>query len=210
MARDISELHPKLQEIITIFLAECTKKGLPVKITDCVRNKTEQHDCVVRGASSLEYPYSMHNWGVAFDFCRNCNGLEYDNRDKFFDKVGEVGRSLGLEWGGDWKKPVDRPHFQLPDWGTGSGELRRIYGTPEKFRKTWKNKGYGVEFMPRTVKFGSTGYAVKVVQMVVEVESDGIFGKKTYEAVCKFQLSRGIAADGIVGKYTWREIASCL
>ena len=30
--------------------------------------------------------------------------------------VGKLGKSIGLEWGGDWEF-VDEPHFQLrPDW----------------------------------------------------------------------------------------------
>ena len=41
----------------------------------------------------------------------------YYDKDGFFSKVGAIGKSIGLEWGGDWKTPVDKPHFQLPDWG---------------------------------------------------------------------------------------------
>ena len=211
MSRDISKLHPKLQTIIPELKDRCAKAGLNVLITDCVRNEPEQNDCVRRGTSSVKYPYSMHNWGVAFDFCRNVKGREYDNSDGFFDKVGEIGKSLGLMWGGDWKNPVDRPHFQLKDWGTGTGELRNQYGTPEKFMRTWKQvEDSEVDFMPRTVKKGSEGKAVKVVQMCVGAEIDGIFGEKTDTCVRLFQTSRKLAADGVVGKLTWAEIAKCL
>ena len=27
---------------------------------------------------------------------------------------GEIGKALGLVWGGDWKSLVDRPHLELP------------------------------------------------------------------------------------------------
>ena len=33
--------------------------------------------------------------------------------------------------------PVDKPHFQLPDWGSTTKELKQQYGTPDEFEKTW-------------------------------------------------------------------------
>ena len=35
---------------------------------------------------------------------------------------------------------------------------------------------------------------------------DGIFGSQTRNAVINYQISRGLAADGIVGCNTWRSI----
>jgi len=35
---------------------------------------------------------------------------------------------------------VDKPHFQLPDWGSTTDRLKILYGTPERFRKTWKEE----------------------------------------------------------------------
>jgi hypothetical protein len=32
---------------------------------------------------------------------------------------------------------VDKPHFQLPDWGSGPSKLKKLYGTPEKFMASW-------------------------------------------------------------------------
>lgn len=31
---------------------------------------------------------------------------------KLFEDIGKIGEALGLEWGGGWKKIIDRPHFQ--------------------------------------------------------------------------------------------------
>ena len=141
MSRDITMCHPRLQKLAAELVTECAKAGLMVKITDCYRDAAEQAECVSKGTSSLYYPNSHHNWGTAFDFCRaNGKGNGYYNGDKFFERVGAVGKSLGLEWGGDWIKPVDRPHFQLPDWGSSTAKLKALYGTPEKFRETWKEE----------------------------------------------------------------------
>ena len=61
----------------------------------------------------------------------------YYDKDGFFSKVGAIGKSIGLEWGGDWKTPVDKPHFQRPDGGSTTKELKQQYGTPDEFEKTW-------------------------------------------------------------------------
>lgn len=40
-------------------------------------------------------------------------------------KISSVGKSIGLEWGGDWKSIVDNPHFQLKTGKTMS-QLRAL------------------------------------------------------------------------------------
>ena len=145
--RDIKQLHPKLQEKITQLQAECKKQGLGIRVTDCLRTTAEQDALYAQGrtkpgkivtkAKGKDYN-SMHQWGVAFDFCRNESGKSaYADDDGFFSKVGKIGKSLGLEWGGDWKSIKDKPHFQLSDWGSTPSKLKSQYGTPEKFFKTW-------------------------------------------------------------------------
>lgn len=135
MARDIKKLHPKLQEIVDKLKARCEKEGLNILITSCIRDAKEQKECYDKKTSRLLYPNSHHNWGTAFDFCKNVKGHEYDDVN-FFKNVGKIAKSLGLIWGGDFSKP-DRPHCQLADWGNSVSKLKKQYGTPEKFMATW-------------------------------------------------------------------------
>lgn len=137
MSRDITLCHPELQKKAAQLVEKCRQQGLIIKITDCLRDAAEQEDCVRRGTSSLSYPNSHHNWGTAFDFCRNDGKGAYNDTDGFFKKVGKIGQSIGLEWGGAWTSPVDKPHFQLPDWGTGTTLLKLTYGSPAAFKKVW-------------------------------------------------------------------------
>ena len=137
MSRDITLCHPELQKKASELVEKCRQQGLIIKITDCLRDAAEQADCVRRGTSSLSYPHSHHNWGTAFDFCRNDGKGAYNDNDGFFTKVGKIGQNIGLEWGGNWYSPVDKPHFQLPNWGTGTIRLELTYKTPENFKKTW-------------------------------------------------------------------------
>ncbi len=152
--RDISQLHPKLQDLIYDLKAECEKQGLKIGISECLRTKEEQDRLYAKGRTQEgsivtnakgETYSSMHQWGIAFDFFRNDGKGIYNNEDKFFNKVGKIGRGLGLEWGGDWKSIIDLPHFQLPDWGSTTAKLKQLYKTPETFFKTWEDKAMTAE-----------------------------------------------------------------
>lgn len=57
-----------------------------------------------------------------------------------------------------------------------------------------------------TLKKGSKGEDVKVLQRALDITADGNFGSGTEKAVKEFQKSRGLVADGIVGNKTWEAI----
>jgi len=46
------------------------------------------------------------------DVCEYMNGQpKWDS--EHWQEIGTIGKKHGLVWGGDWKRLVDRPHFQL-------------------------------------------------------------------------------------------------
>ena len=146
--RDISVLHPRLQEKISEFRNLCAKQGLLIGIGECWRSVEEQDDLYAKGrtipgnvvtnARGKKYE-SMHQWYVAFDIYRMDRKDAFYNGDGFFDRAGKIGQSIGLEWGGSWRKP-DKPHYQLPDWGSTAIKLRVKYSTPEDFKLSWEEK----------------------------------------------------------------------
>lgn len=155
MAKDTSKLHPKLQEKMEQLLDLCKKEGIPIGISECVRTVKEQDIFYAKGRTTsgkivtncrgVDYA-SMHQWGVAFDFYLKVDVDKdgkiaddaFNNTTRLFNKVGAIGKKVGLEWGGDFKSIIDLPHFQLPDWGSTAGRLKAAYKTPEAFFKTWK------------------------------------------------------------------------
>ena len=155
MSRNISDLHPLLQIKVDELIQLCKENGITIGISECLRTTAEQDALYAKGrtipgnivtnAKGSNYS-SMHQWGVAFDFYLkmdiNKNGKTtddaYNNSTGLFNKVGQLGKSIGLEWGGDWKSIKDLPHFQLPDWGSTATNLRKTYGTPQRFMETWK------------------------------------------------------------------------
>lgn len=152
--RNINNCHPRLIDLSKKLVSACRGQGLIIGIGESFRTKEEQDALYAKGrtapgnivtnAKGSSYS-SHHQWGTAFDIYRNDGKGVYTDGDGFFEKVGKIGKSIGLEWGGDWKSPVDKPHFQLPDWGSTTARLKRMYGTPENFMKTWKEDKEMVE-----------------------------------------------------------------
>lgn len=75
---------------------------------------------------------------------------------------------------------------------------------------TWAKLGSGPKAAPTLARVklrsGSRGDAVKEIQRILKVSADGVFGPKTLAAVKRFQASKGLAADGVVGKDTWSKL----
>ena len=153
--RGIDKLHPELQVCVNKFLEECEKQGLNVLITETLRTLEEQEALYAQGrtkpgniVTNARGYQSPHAWGIAFDFCRNEKGREYDNSDNFFDKAGEIAKTIfdnteyDLFWGGDFKSFVDKPHVEMIKYlpNNSAKWLIDTYKTPEEFMKTWEAK----------------------------------------------------------------------
>lgn len=161
MSRDITMCHPQLIVLADKLVAEGKNQGLIIKIGECFRSAAEQDALYAQGrttpgnivtyAKGSSYS-SMHQWGVAFDIIRNDGRGAYENGDGWFDKAGKIGKSLGLEWGGDWTSPVDKPHFQLPYWGSTADKLKNLYGNVDNFKKTWEVNKVEVKNYDEAVK----------------------------------------------------------
>lgn len=225
--RDITKLHPTLQIKLAQLKEECTKAGLKIGIGECVRTVAEQDALYAQGrtapgnkvtnAKGSSYS-SMHQWGVAFDFYRNDGKGAFYDADGFFTKVGKIGQGIGLEWGGSWTSPVDKPHFQLKDWGSTPTKLKSLYGTPEKFFATW---GTGIgKTKPAvavpTVKSGSSGTNAKTLQKDLNyvgnygLAEDGKFGTKSVTALKDWQKKNGLKVDGIYGNGSYKKMMAVI
>lgn len=64
-----------------------------------------------------------------------------------------------------------------------------------------------------SLEIGDQGTQVRRLQRALrrageDVDIDGLFGQRTWEAVCALQRSRGLNVDGIAGPATWAELPS--
>lgn len=211
MSRDITKLHPVLQQKIVQLKIECAKQGLIIGISECIRTVAEQDALYAQGRTKpgrivtnckgVTYS-SMHQWGSAVDFYRNDGKGAYMDTDQFFTKVGKIGQSLGLEWGGAWKSPVDKPHFQLSDWGSTTSRLKAKYKTPEDFKKSWSMQPPASNVTPPSTMDVSK-QVIKVVQAWLmeytghKLVLDGVYGKESKTAMIKaIQKSVGMSMTG--------------
>lgn len=151
-AISLNRPHPKLTQKMTELVELSEKEGIPIRVTETVRTVKRQNklynkgrddegniikkEKVVTNAKGEDYS-SLHQWGIAFDICIDEKGSEYD--EEKLKKVGELGKSIGLEWGGDWTTFEDTPHFQLKGYGSSVQVLKDEYQNPGNFADTWNN-----------------------------------------------------------------------
>ena len=138
-------LKPKIRGLAERLINECKNLGYQVTITQTLRTIEEQDALYAQGrtkpgniVTKAKGGYSLHNFGVAFDICPIVNGKAAWNDTALFKKIGEIGVSLGLEWGGTWTSFPDLPHFQylaghsLADFRNNKVDWKKFVGAMKK------------------------------------------------------------------------------
>lgn len=116
---DLEKLKPKVRALALDLARRAQENGIDIMFTCTLRTASEQDKLYARGrtvpgkiVTQTRGGESLHNYGVAFDVCPVIAGRAVWNDASLFNRLGRIGRSLGLEWGGDWRKFPDKPHFQ--------------------------------------------------------------------------------------------------
>ncbi len=119
MGRNLNNLHPYVKGLAENLIYQCKNQGIQIIITSTLRTFKEQADLYALGRSrpgkivtNAKPGYSYHNYGLAFDVCPLVNGNTAWDRIDLFDKIGQIGKKIGLQWGGNFKSIIDKPHFQ--------------------------------------------------------------------------------------------------
>ena len=136
-SRDISRLRADVAANCRLFVEECKKQGLPVLVTETVRDEEYQAKLYAQGRTkpgkivTNQKTPSFHSdkAGLAFDIAKNVKGHEYDDL-AFFNRCGEIGKKIGFSWGGDWLSLQDKPHFQWDNHGTYTAAMVRARKLP--------------------------------------------------------------------------------
>ncbi len=142
----IAALHPAMQTKVRALLENAKKKGLDVWVQCGMRTIAEQDALYAKGrttgtkgqtVTNAKGGQSWHNYGIAVDvvFSKDPWGEKHD-----WKALGQAGKEAGLEWGGDWTKLVDRPHFQLPNMTLGQLQTWNANGG---MANVWKNISAG-------------------------------------------------------------------
>ncbi|WP_138754403.1 M15 family metallopeptidase [Paenibacillus sinopodophylli] len=139
-APPVTELNPIVFTKQSELIAETSKAGITILITDGFRSSEEQDAIYAKGRTTegnivtqVQGGHSYHNYGLAIDFAlRTKQGevvwdMKYDgNKNGKADwmEVVAIAKRLGFSWGGDWANFPDYPHLQM-DFGLSIRELRR-------------------------------------------------------------------------------------
>jgi len=110
-------LNAEFAAKLTLFEKKLAANGIKVMLTCGYRSIEEQNRLYAVGrtkpgkkVTNARGGYSWHNWGLAADYVFIINGkVTWDGPWATF---GKIARECGLEWGGDFKSIVDRPHVQ--------------------------------------------------------------------------------------------------
>ena len=135
--RELDKLHPKVRKAAELLYAKARLSGISIIITETLRTAETQKEYYSWGRSKIN-PHtksltkvtnldgytkkSRHQSSLAFDVCINMPGKLYDRA--LLTKVGKIGMSLGLTWGGSWKSFQDMPHFEIPPERINSFQIK--------------------------------------------------------------------------------------
>lgn len=109
-----SQLHPELKKRAESLLQQAWKSGLKVFLFEGFRSFDRQNELYQKGGvTNARGGQSYHNYGLAVDIIfYDEKGRPSWNQKHNWQKLGEIGKNLGLTWGGDFKSIKDLTHFE--------------------------------------------------------------------------------------------------
>jgi peptidoglycan L-alanyl-D-glutamate endopeptidase CwlK len=118
-SRSLDDLAPPAKQRAEAFIAAAKAKGIDLLVTSTYRDNESQDALYAQGRSTpgnivtrAKAGQSWHNWRCALDVVPLVNGKAIWDDQAVWKQVGEIGKSCGLEWAGDWKTFKEFPHFQ--------------------------------------------------------------------------------------------------
>lgn len=119
-------VHPRLVAAVQRIQYAMAELGHSMFVTDGVRTLEQQMALYAQGRSApgkivtnadgwrtkSNHQVKADGYGHAVDMCFLLDGKPSWADDHPWDLYGLMAKTLGLSWGGDWKKP-DRPHIEL-------------------------------------------------------------------------------------------------
>jgi peptidoglycan L-alanyl-D-glutamate endopeptidase CwlK len=130
----IASLNPIVQPLARNLVALAGEHGVEIKVISGNRTFAEQDELYSQGrtksgnvVTNAKGGWSNHNFGLAFDI-GVWEESGYQPESKSYKIVGNLGKAIGLEWGGDWAKLIDEPHFEyVPSWAKQLNSSERLF-----------------------------------------------------------------------------------
>ena len=129
MSRALDDLDPIFRPLAFQLVARLVEAGIPILIVDTLRTPAEHQVNLLKGTSWTKH--SKHLDGLAIDivpyevYTLKPGGekLAWDAEWPLWERIGVIGESLGLRWGGRWKQK-DLGHFEYVEGATDAEPAR--------------------------------------------------------------------------------------
>lgn len=114
ITNDILVLHPAFRNKVIDLIYLCHKEGIELSVRETHRSVERQNKLNQKRprVTFLKGGESKHQYGLAIDVCPVVNGKLAWNDKALWKKIGSIGESLGLQWGGRWRRIHDPGHFE--------------------------------------------------------------------------------------------------
>jgi len=135
-SRSLEDLHPRVAKKARALILCASEEDITLLVTCTYRDREAAKALHAMGRSAagkwnrLTSYIDYHQWRMAFDVYPIRYGVPvwtgiHPMDNKLFHKIGEMGKALGLEWGGDWRTyKRELCHFQLTE-GLTMADLER-------------------------------------------------------------------------------------
>ena len=118
----LQRLHPALASAVRAVIADLEDRDIGVEVVQGLRTFEEQDELFAKGrtkpgpiVTQARGGKSNHNFGLAADLCPFTDDKpDWNAPIAAWAAIGTTAMAHGLEWGGQWKKFLDKPHVQLP------------------------------------------------------------------------------------------------
>jgi hypothetical protein len=136
MINDLSALHPYFRDQIYRLIDRCQKKGIELQVVESYRTRIKQAEYYSMGRKYTRSNggKSRHQFGLAVDVVPIVNGVAVWDNKVLWRRIGIIGESLGLRWGGRWRSLYDPGHFE---WTGGLTSAQLNYGLLPKVPKNY-------------------------------------------------------------------------
>ncbi|MGG4031428.1 M15 family metallopeptidase [Bacillus subtilis] len=146
---NINKLADNTKAAAKKLLAYAEKNKIGVLIYETIRTEAQQRQNVNKGVSQTMKSY--HLVGQALDFVPTGGYSKSDTKWNGYGaadikKFIAYAKSIGFEWGGDWKGFVDQPHLQFNYKGYGTDTFgKKTTSAPVKASKPSKSTNSGIK-----------------------------------------------------------------
>lgn len=166
--------------------------------------ESQAEDLLKKDLSKFEKKVEKYN--SVYNFTQN----QFDALVSFAFNVGNIDQLTN-----NGKRSIAEISAKIPAYNKAGGKVlsgltsrraaeKKLFDTKVTIKKTTTNTEKVSDTEMPTIKKGSTGKAVKIWQIIIGANPDGVFGNNTLTKTKEFQKNHSLNEYGIVGTNSWK------